>query len=71
MGLDCGVEAKSKLEYGHVAYIKLKDNMVANILPIDTPSTSWVGSKGKKKVKVVVLHIKSGLDPEGLITGGH
>ena len=39
------------LEYGHVAYqIKADEagsNMVANILPTDTPSTQGVGSKGQ------------------------
>ena len=65
-------------EYCHVAYqIKADDagsNMVANILPTDTPSTQGVGSKGQtisfsergwcQKVKlyhylkVVMLHIK-------------
>ena len=39
------------LEYGHVAYqIKADDagnNMVANILPTDTPSTQGMGSKGQ------------------------
>ena len=46
-------EAKIKLlsEYGHVAYqIKADDagsNMVANILPTDTPSTQGVGSKSQ------------------------
>ena len=38
-------------EYGHVAYqIKAHDfnnNMVANILPTDTPSTQGVGSRGQ------------------------
>ena len=38
-------------EYGHVAYqIKADDfcsNMVAIILPTDTPSTQGVGSKGQ------------------------
>ena len=38
-------------EYGHVAYqIKADDagsNMVANILPTDTPMTQGVGSKGQ------------------------
>ena len=38
-------------EYGHVAYqIKADDtgsNMVANILPTDTPSTHGVESKGQ------------------------
>ena len=38
-------------EYGHVAYqIKADDfcsNMVANILPTDTPSTQGMGSKGQ------------------------
>ena len=66
MDLGGGAEAKIKLfsEYGHVAYqIKAEDpgsNMVANILPTDTPSTrGWV-----QKVKlyifleVVMLHIK-------------
>ena len=38
-------------EYGHVAY-QIKDddadsNMVANILPTDTPLTQGVGSKGQ------------------------
>ena len=46
-----GAEAKIKLfqKYGHVAYqIKADDfcnNMVANILPTDTPLTQGVGSK--------------------------
>ena len=61
-----GDEAKLKLfsEYGHVAYqIKADDagsNMVANILPIDTPSTQGVGSKVKLYffLKEVMLHIK-------------
>ena len=38
-------------EYGHVAYQIKADNtgsnMVANILPTDTPSTQRVGSKGQ------------------------
>ena len=38
-------------EYSHVAYqIKADDagsNMVANILPTDTPLTQWQGSKGQ------------------------
>ena len=38
-------------EYGHVAYQIKADNagnnMVANILPTDTPSTQGVGSKGQ------------------------
>ena len=38
-------------EYGHVAYqIKAEDagsNMVANILPTDTPLSQGVGSKGQ------------------------
>ena len=42
---------KTFSEYGHVAYqIKADDagsNMVANILPTDTPSTQGVGSKGQ------------------------
>ena len=45
-----GAEVKIK-QYGHVAYqIKADDagsNMVANILPTDTPSTQGVGSKGQ------------------------
>ena len=53
MDLGGGAEAKIKLfsEYGPVAYqIKAGDagsNMVANILPTDTPSTQGVGSKGQ------------------------
>ena len=48
-----GAGAKIKLfsENGHVAYqIKADEagsNMVANILPTDTPSTQGVGSKGQ------------------------
>ena len=48
-----GAEVNSLVfsEYGHVAYqIKAGDtgnNMVANILPTDTPSTQGVGSKGQ------------------------
>ena len=42
---------KTFSEYGHVAYqIKADDagsNMVANILPTDTPSTQGVGLKGQ------------------------
>ena len=51
MDLGGGAEAKIKLfsEYGHVAYQIKADNagsnMVANILPTDTPSTQGVGSK--------------------------
>ena len=50
--LGSGAEVKIKLsEYGNVAYqIKADDassNMVANILPTDTPSTQGVGSKGQ------------------------
>ena len=51
--LGCGAEVKIKFfsEYGHVAYqIKADDpgnNMVANILPTDTPWTQGVGSKGQ------------------------
>ena len=53
MDLGGGAEAKIKLfsEYGHVAYqIKADDassNMVANILPTDTPLTQGVWSKGQ------------------------
>ena len=49
-----GVGPRPKLnfsEYGHVTYqIKADDagsNMVANILPTDTPSTPGLGSKGQ------------------------
>ena len=51
MDLGDGAKVKIKLfsEYGHVAYqIKADDagsNMVANILPTDTPSTQGVGVK--------------------------
>ena len=51
--LGSGAEAKIKLfsEYGHVAYQIKADNagsnMVANILPTDTPSTQGPGSKGQ------------------------
>ena len=52
--VDSGVGQRSKLnflEYGHVAYqIKVDDtgsNMVANILPTDTPLPQVVGSKGQ------------------------
>ena len=50
MDLGGGAEVKIKFfsEYGHVAYqIKADDagnNMVANILPTDTPSIQGVGS---------------------------
>ena len=54
LDLGGGAEVKIKLkfsEYGHVAYqIKADDagsNMVANILPTDTPLTQGVGSKGQ------------------------
>ena len=60
-----GTEVKIKLfsDYGHVVYqIKADDagsNMVANILPTDTPFTQGVGSKGQTiSLKVVMLHIK-------------
>ena len=75
MDLGGGTEVKIKLfqnmviiyfsESSHVAYQIEADgagsNMVANILPTDTPSTQGVGSKGSKKylfLKVVMLHIK-------------
>ena len=51
-------------ESSHVAYqIKADDadsNMVANILPTDTPLTQGLGSKGQTifLLKVVMLHIK-------------
>ena len=65
MDLGGGAEAKKFFfsEYGHVAYqIKADDvgsNMVANILPTDTPLTQW-GQKVKLYIflKVVMLHIK-------------
>ena len=53
MDLGSGAEAKIKLysEYGRVAYQIKADNvgsnMVANILPTDTPLTQGVGSKGQ------------------------
>ena len=53
MDLGGGAEVKIKFfsEHGHVAYqIKAYDagnNMVANILPTDTPSTQGMGSKGQ------------------------
>ena len=53
MDLGGGAEAKIKLFFKicHGAYqIKADDagsNMVANILPTDTPSTQGVGSKGQ------------------------
>ena len=60
-----GAEAKNKLsEYGHVSYqIKAYDacsNMVANVLPTDTPWTPGMGSKGQIIffLRVVMLHIK-------------
>ena len=51
-GLTGWGEAKIKLsEYSHVAYQikadKVCSNMVANILPTDTPLTQGVGSKGQ------------------------
>ena len=52
-------------EYGHGAYQmkagEVCSNMVANILPTDTPSTQRLGSKGQTISfceKVVMLHIK-------------
>ena len=51
-------------EYGHVAYqIKGNEaynNMLANILPLHTPLTPGMGSKGYffSFLKVVMLHIK-------------
>ena len=52
MDLGGGAEAKLNFsEYGHVAYqIKAYDagsNMVANILPTETPLTQGVGPKGQ------------------------
>ena len=66
MDLRGGSKAKIKLfsEYGHVAYQIKADNvcsnMVANILPTDTPLTEGCGLKVKPYifVKVVMLHIK-------------
>ena len=53
--VDLGGAAEVKIkffsEYGHVTYQIKGDNtgnnMVANILPTDTPSTQGVGSKGQ------------------------
>ena len=46
-----GGQNQTLSEYGHVAYQIKADNfcsnMVANILPTDTPSTQGVGSKGQ------------------------
>ena len=66
MDLGGGAEAKIKLfsEYGHVAYqVKSDDagsNMVANILPTDSPLTQGWGQKVKLYIflKVVMFHIK-------------
>ena len=55
---------RPKLNYGHVVYqIKANDtcsNMVANVLPTDTPSTWGWGQKVTPYffLKVVMLHIK-------------
>ena len=53
-------------EYGHVAYqVKAEDagsnNLVANILPTDTPSTQGWGQKVKQYIflKVVAYQIKA------------
>ena len=59
------LEAKKKIHQrtGHVAY-QIEGNgacsiMVANILPVDTPSTPGKGQKDKHFfLKVVMLHIK-------------
>ena len=64
-----GVGQRPKLNFsesGHVLYQIKADaagsNMVANILPTDTPSTQGVGAKGYLNyiffLKVVMLHIK-------------
>ena len=66
MDLGCGGRGQNFTfsEYGHVAYqIKADDagsNIVANILPTDTPSTRGWGQKVKLYLflKVVMLHIK-------------
>ena len=58
--------AKNKFsEYGHAAYQingnEKYNNMLANSLPLDTPSTPGVGSKGQlvfSFLKVELLHIK-------------
>ena len=53
MDLGGGAQVKIKFfsEYGHVAYqIKADEagnNMIANILPTDIPSTQGMGSKGQ------------------------
>ena len=66
--MDLGGWAEVKIncfsEYGHVAYQikadKAGNNMVANILPTDTPSIQGWGQKVKLYIflKVVMLHIK-------------
>ena len=60
-----GSQNKTFSEYGYVAYQIKADNvcsnMVAIILPTDTPLTQGVGSKGRHInffLKLVMLHIK-------------
>ena len=66
-GLRGGAEVKIHFfsEYVHVAYqIKGNDacsNMIANIMPADTPLTLWGGVKGSKFElfqNMVMLHMK-------------
>ena len=64
-GVDLGGEAEAKIklfsEYGHVAYqIKVDtvcSNMVANILPTNTPLTHWVGQKVKPYILCENSHV--------------
>ena len=57
---------RPKLNFFRIWYYQIKaddagSNMVANILPTDTPLTQEVGSKGQTIyffLKVVMLHIK-------------
>ena len=66
--MDLGGGARGQIffssEYGHVAYQIKADNagnnMVANILPTDTPRPRGWGQKVKLYIflKVVMLHIK-------------
>ena len=64
MDLGGGAEAKIKL-FQNIVMLQIKaydagSNMVANILPTDTPSTQGWGQKVKLYLflKVVMLHIK-------------
>ena len=52
-------------EYGHIAYVfkgnEAYNNMLANILPLHLLLTPGVRSKGHFFLKVVMLHIKTGM----------